>query len=68
MSIAEIQKMSSNERLMAMEALWDALCHEPAEPDSPSWHEGILAERRQKVESGDARFVSLEEAKRSLQE
>jgi len=68
MSIAEIEKMTHTERLQTMEALWDALCHEKSEPESPQWHENILVERRRKIESGEARFVSLEEAKRRLEE
>ena len=68
MSIAEIGKMTTSERLQAMEALWDALCHEPTEPKSPAWHEGVLNERRKKSESGEANFVSLEEARRRLEE
>ncbi len=67
MSIAEIEKMTQPERLRAMEALWDALCHEKSEPESPDWHEGILAERRRKIESGEARFITLEEAKRRIE-
>jgi len=68
MSSAEIEKMTNSERLRTMEALWDALCHEDAEPESPQWHGDILAERRRKIESGEARFISIEEAKRRLQE
>ena len=68
MSIAEIEKMTNPERLRVMEALWDALCHDKSEPESPEWHGDILAERRRKIESGEAKFISIEEAKRRLQE
>ena len=68
MSIAEIENMTQAERLSTMEALWDILCHEKPEPDSPDWHEDILAERSRKIESGEARFISLEEAKRKIEE
>ena len=68
MGIAEIEKMTQAERLSTMETLWDALCHQQPEPDSPDWHEDILAERRRKIESGEARFISLEDAKRKLEE
>ncbi len=59
--------MSTSERLRAMEALWDALCHEPTAHDSPAWHQEVLDERRRKIEKGEAQFVSLSEAKRRLQ-
>lgn len=68
MSTVEIEKMDTAERLRTMEALWDALCREPTEPESPEWHKGVLEERRRKIESGEAQFISLEEARRRLQE
>ncbi|MBK1876703.1 addiction module protein [Pelagicoccus mobilis] len=68
MSITEIEKMTPPERLRAMEALWDALCHEKTEPASPNWHEDVLSQRRSRIESGEAKFYSIEEAKRMLEE
>ena len=59
MSISEIKKMSTRERLTAMEQLWDALCQEDQELDSPSWHAAVLAERKQRMDSTDARFFTL---------
>jgi len=38
MEASEIMKMTTTERLRAMEALWDALIHEDGEPASPEWH------------------------------
>ncbi len=67
MSIAEIEKMTTPERLRTMEALWDALCHEDSEPESPAWHAATLSERGEQISSGAARFLSLDEAKRRLQ-
>jgi hypothetical protein len=58
--------MSTPERLRTMEALWDALCHDSEEPHSPAWHEDVLAERRDRIESGKARFLSIEEARERL--
>ena len=63
MTITEISKMSVVERLQAMEALWDSLTHESTEIRSPEWHEEILSVRKEKVESGNANFISLEELK-----
>jgi len=67
MRTADIEKMTNPERLRAMEALWDALCHEKTEPDSPEWHGDILTQRRKWIESGEARFLSIEETKRILE-
>lgn len=66
MSKTEIQGMSTVERLAAMEALWDAICHEDQEPASPPWHDQVLQNRRQKIDSGAARFLSLDEVEQRL--
>ena len=63
MTIAEISKMSVLERLETMEALWDSLTREPAGIKSPKWHEEILSDRKEKIESGNAGFISLEKLK-----
>jgi len=63
MTIAEISKMSVQERLQIMEALWDSLTHESTEIKSPKWHEEILLERKEKIKNGTEKFISLDESK-----
>ncbi len=63
MNIADIKKMSTSERLQAMEALWDSFLYENEEIESPVWHEQILEERKSKIANGKAKFISLEELK-----
>ncbi len=63
MTITEISKMSVLERIQTMEALWDSLTREPTGIKSPKWHEEILSDRKDKIESGNANFISLEELK-----
>ena len=60
MDVLEIKKMSRIERLQAIEALWDSLLDEEAEVESPEWHRDILEERKRKIETGQAEFISLE--------
>lgn len=67
MSILEIENMNTDERLQTMEVLWDALCREKNQPESPGWHSEILASRKQKIASGSAKFYSLDEAALKLQ-
>lgn len=67
MSTVDTQEMSTTERLQAMEALWDALCHDTESPGSPEWHRDILANRRSRIKSGEAKFVSLDEARARLE-
>ncbi len=66
MTITEIKKMSTIERLQAMEELWDALCHDDQEIESPVWHEEILEERRKKLETSKAEFISIEDLKAGI--
>ena len=60
--LIEIEKMSTIERLQAMEKLWDSLCNEE-EIESPEWHKDILQERKKKIEKGEAEYISLEDLK-----
>ena len=65
MNISELKKMSTAERLQAMEALWDSLQYENGEIETPAWHETILQERKAKIASGAAKFITLAELKKS---
>lgn len=56
-------KMSQQEKLHTMEALWNSLTHGKSEPPSPTWHEEILARRKSKMDAGEATFVTLDEFK-----
>lgn len=62
-----IDHMSSDDRVKTMEYLW-AVMTAVAAPEPPAWHGDILAERRRRVESGEARFMSVSESKRRLLE
>ena len=63
MNTIDIEKMTTQEQLQTMEALWDALAHGTQEPASPTWHDEILRARQEKIASGQAVFVSLPELK-----
>jgi putative addiction module component (TIGR02574 family) len=66
MNTLEISKMSTVERLQAMEALWDSLIHEETEPESPKWHQDALDARSKKIAEGKAEFISLKELKSKM--
>jgi len=66
MTTAEIKSMSTTECLRPMESLWDALCENEEEIESPDWHDQILEERRKKIESGNAEFISIAELKEAV--
>lgn len=63
MKTSEIRKMSTVERLQAMEAIWDTLLPEEAEIPSPGWHEDVLEARRRLIDSGEAEFIPLSDVK-----
>ncbi len=60
---AEIKSMSMKNRIILMEELWDALCHDEKEITSPEWHRKVLDERRNLIESGKAKLISIDELK-----
>lgn len=66
MTTVEIERMSTAERLRVMEDLWDRLCVEDEEIQSPDWHSQILAKRQKKIEPGNAGFISIEDLKKSV--
>jgi len=65
MNINELKKMSTVERLQAMEALWDSMLSESDKIDTPKWHEDIIEERKRIIANGSAKFISLAELKAS---
>ncbi len=64
---AEIDQMSLEERLQAMELLWASLSRDPQGVPSPAWHEEVLQSRLAKVERGEGEFLSVSELKERLQ-
>ena len=58
-----LHEMTLEEKLQAMEALWDDLSRNPDLLESPSWHEDVLRERDQQLATGEASFMDWEQAK-----
>ena len=63
-----IDQMTVEEKLRAMEALWDDLCRREENVPMPQWHKDLLDERQRLVQEGKARFVDLEAAKKQIAE
>jgi len=66
MGIAEIEKMTVQERLQAIEMLWTSVSRTESQVSSPSWHGEVLEARRQKVEAGQGIFLSLSQLRDRL--
>ncbi|MEO0444213.1 MAG: addiction module protein [Pseudomonadota bacterium] len=62
MKQSDIEKMSVDEKLQAMEALWSAL--DDDDVDAPDWHEPILQKRVEALESGQEECIPLDVVKR----
>jgi hypothetical protein len=63
-----LEKMSTEEKLKAMEMLWDDLCRHTPDFSSPSWHEGVLKEREQRISEGKEKFLDWEQAKKDIRD
>jgi Putative addiction module component len=63
-----LHEMSLEEKLQAMEALWEDLSREPDRIESPTWHQDVLRETESRVESGEATFSDWEKAKVSIRD
>ncbi len=61
-----LKDMTLQEKLAAMESLWEDLSRAPESIESPGWHQDILDERRERVAEGKARFVDWETAKKDI--
>ena len=61
MSIDQLSRMTVEERLSAMEVLWESLADEADSLESPRWHEAILEERLNADPAGENQGLSLEE-------
>jgi len=63
---SQIEKMSVIERLRAMDQLWDSLNRCGEEISSPDWHQDVLADRKARAQSGEAKFLTLHQLRSRL--
>jgi Putative addiction module component len=66
MSALTIENMTWDEKLRAMEELWNSLSREEARLESPPWHEEALRETAARHDAGKEQPVDWEAAKREL--
>jgi len=63
-----LDQMTLEEKLRAMEALWDDLCRREESVPVPQWQKDLLDERERLVEQDKARFMDWEAAKKRISE
>jgi putative addiction module component (TIGR02574 family) len=61
-----LDKMTVEEKLQLMEAIWADLSRDEANIESPEWHKAALEERRLKEERGETSYIPWEQAKEEL--
>ena len=62
-----LNEMTTADKLFIMELLWDDLCRTPEDLPTPAWHEEVLADRQREIDEGKAKFLSLDEFRRSIE-
>lgn len=66
--VLPLDRMTTAEKLQALEAIWDDLCQTPDKVSSPAWHGEILRGREQRVKDGLAQFTDWSQAKREIRD
>jgi len=61
-----LDRMTTEDKLRTMEALWDDLSKNSEEACSPSWHEDILKIRAERVKTGEEAILDWENAKAKI--
>ncbi len=61
-----LESMSVEEKLQAMESIWDDLCHKSDSIISPSWHKNVLSEREEGIKKDEEKFEDWELAKNNI--
>ncbi len=66
MSIAELRKLPSDEKLKIIEALWGDIAADEESFSSPAWHEAELRKTEAEFAAGKIDVLDWEEAKKEL--
>ena len=61
-----LEKMTIEEKIQAMESIWNDLCSQTEQLSSPSWHGAVLDEREAAIKSGDDKFEDWETTKQHI--
>lgn len=67
-AILPLDRMTTEEKLRAMEALWADLTRNAENFESPAWHGDLLRERDQFVAEGKETPIDWDQAKRQLRD
>jgi hypothetical protein len=65
-TLLPLDQMTLEEKLRAMEELWDDLRGQEEQLPVPEWHKQVLAERARLVQEGKAHFTDWATAKKRI--
>ncbi len=63
-----LDKMTTLDKLRALERIWDDLQRNPGDIPSPSWHDDVLQAREERIKEGSSQFMDWSEAKRRIRD
>ncbi len=63
-----LEKMTTLDKLRALQRIWDDLQRKPEDIPSPSWHGDVLQAREEGIKEGSSQFVDWSEAKRKIRD
>jgi hypothetical protein len=63
-----LDKMTTSDKLRALEDIWDDLQRTSEELPSPAWHADVLRAREDRVREGSSQFQDWPDAKRRIRE
>ncbi len=61
-----LDKMTTADKLRALEQIWESLSRTAEDLPSPAWHEDVLRAREHRVQEGVSKYGDWTEAKRRI--
>ena len=66
--VLPLEKMTTREKLCAIEEIWETLAHVPSQVPSPDWHGEELKLREERLAKGLTHFSDWSEAKQRIRQ
>ena len=67
-TVLPLDRMTVEEKLKAIEILWDDLCRNERQLPVADWQKQLLDEREQQIQTGQAKFSDWNAAKKRIRE
>ena len=67
-TVLPLDRITVEEKLRAIEMLWDDLCRNEKQLPVADWQKQLLHERKQQIQTGEAEFSDWNAAKKRIRE